>query len=131
MTGQYLHIYKARNKQVTILNFFYRWTKLNKKEMENHNEPVHCGCHEDQVRSEQRLDEGQRNGSCLVNNHQLCLAELGCVSWVDVLDCLSVVVKDVYSDDSLVELRVRRLADVVIFVLSVLESIKAWQQGKS
>lgn len=47
--------------------------------------PIDGGSHEHQVRAQQVLHQGQRNGSSLVDHHELGLAQLHGISGVDVL----------------------------------------------
>ena len=79
--------------------------------------PVDRWRHEDEVRSEQVLDQWKWNGRRLVDTHELCLAELVRVRRVDVLDRLTMLPEDVHANDRLVELRVGRLDEFIIQVL--------------
>ena len=83
---------------------------------------------EDHVGTKHLLDNGNWDGCCLVNNEKLCLAKLGVVLGLDVLDSLPMVFEHVDSDYSVVKVRITRLQDVIVRMLAVIERIQAFEK---
>ena len=69
------------------------------------------------------LDKCDWNRSCLINDQELSLGQLGMVLRLDVLNRLPVILEDVDSDNGVVPVSVSRLQDVIIRVLAIVECI--------
>ena len=57
------------------------------------------------------------------------LPEFVGIAWVEILNCLSVIVPllDVYPDDGIIEFRIRGLDDIVIGVFLVLHGVESFK----
>ena len=64
----------------------------------------------------------------LDDNEELCLAKLRVVLGLDILDSLPMVFEHVDSDYSVVKVRVTRLQDVIVRMLTVIERIQAFEK---
>lgn len=69
------------------------------------------------------LDKCDWNRSCLINDQELSLGQLGMVLRLDVLNRLPVILEDIDSDNGVVPVSVSRLQDVIIRVLAIVECI--------
>ena len=89
---------------------------------------MNCATQYDHRRPKHLLDNSNRNGSRLINHKQLSLGQLGVILWLDVLDRLPMVLKDVYSHNCIVEIRICRLQDVVVCVLTIVKSVQTFEK---
>jgi hypothetical protein len=85
------------------------------------NIPIDCRRHEDQIRPQEVLDQGKRDGGSLVNDKQFSLAQFVGVFGVQILDGLTMTTSIVRSlfvnvdpDDGVVEFWIGRLDKIVV-----------------
>lgn len=81
----------------------------------------------DHVVAEKLLYKRHRNGSGLVNNQELSLRKFCMILRPNILNGLPVVAENINAHNSVVELWVCALHDLVVCVLFVVQSIKALQ----
>ena len=80
------------------------------------------------IRPEHLLDNGNWNSSRLIDHKQLSLGQLGIILWLDILYRLPMVLEYVHSHHCIVEIRVGRLQDVVVCVLTIIKSIQTFEK---
>ena len=82
------------------------------------------GGEEDHVGPEHLLDQSDGDCGSFVDHQELCLGQLGHILRLNVLNRLAVILEDVDSHDGVVEFGIRRLQDVVVGMLPVVQCIK-------
>ena len=88
---------------------------------------VHCGGKYDHVGAEQLFDKGDRNSGRFVHNQQLSLGKGSLILRSHILNRLSVISENVYSNHSVVEVGVRALQNVIILMFFVIQSVKTFK----
>jgi hypothetical protein len=84
---------------------------------------VNCGGENDHVWTKHLLDKGDWDCSSFINNQKLGLSQLSYILRLNVLDCLSVIFKDIYAHNGVVKFWVCRLQNVVVRVLPIVQRV--------
>ena len=77
----------------------------------------------DHVRAKHLLHESYRYCGSFINNQEFSLSQLSIVLRLYVLNRLPVVFEDINTDYSMVEVRVCRLKDVIVGMLSIVKRV--------
>ena len=80
------------------------------------------------IRPQHLLDDSDRYSSRLIDHKQLSLGQLSIILRLDVLYRLPMVLEHVHSHHCIVEIRVGRLQDVVVCVLTIIKSIQTFEK---
>ena len=74
------------------------------------------------------LDESNGDGCSLIDHQQLSLGQLGVILRLDILDRLPVVLENIDTHHSVIKVRISRLQNVIVLMLTVAKSIKSFEK---